>query len=672
MDSLAYPLSELAPQDLADLKFALDHHVTIVVTDIEGTIVDVNDLFCTINRHMKQEMVGRNHRILNSGFHPRSFFEQMYATIAAGLVWRGKFRNRAKDGSIYWLDTTIVPLLHTNGAPRQYVAIGTDVTKRNAAADNGNPAALEAVTKQLADQKFALDQHAIVAMTDVQGQITYVNEKFCTISQYSEEELIGQNHRILNSKYHPKEFFRHMYSVIARGGVWRGEIKNRAKDGSFYWVDTTIVPTLGLDGKPERYVAIRTDITERKATEEVRERLALVVESSHDAIISKDLNGTILSWNKGAEQVFGYSASEAIGRPILMLLPKERVDEEAQILNRIGRGEKIEHFETVRVRKDGTRLDISATISPVRDKDGVVLGASKIARDITESKRAQQEIQSLNVTLASRNRQLADQSEALAKAGEELERRVAERTRELAATNDVLEQSNIELQRFAYVASHDLQSPLRSISGFVQLLKMNYQDRLDQQALDWIDRTVHGITRMQTLIHDLLEYSRVDSPRPFSLCSFRKLLNQSLENLHGPILTAGAQITCDELPVALCDPGQIVQLLDNLIGNALKYQGSESPRIHLSAEFADSQWTFTVRDNGIGIAPEYHQQIFEPFRRLHDNRSYPGTGIGLAICRRIVERHRGKLWVESEAGHGSAFKFTIALGSDEVNDRVGH
>jgi PAS domain S-box-containing protein len=663
VDSLAYPLCELAPPELADIKFALDHHVTIVVTDIKGTIVYVNDLFCAISRYTKQELVGRNHRMFNSCFHQQSFFEQMFGTIAAGHVWKGEFKNRAKDGSIYWLDTTIVPLIHSDGKPRQYVAIGTDITKKATAIDN--PTALEALTKQLADQQFALDQHAIVAMTDVRGKITYVNEKFCAISQYSKEELLGQNHRILNSNYHPKEFFRQMYSVIARGAVWRGEIKNRAKDGSFYWVDTTIVPTQDRDGKPERYVAIRTDITERKSEEEVRERLALVVESSQDAIISKDLNGRILSWNGGAEQIFGYPASEAIGRSILMLIPEERTHEEKEILNRISRGDKLEHFETVRVRKDGTRVDISTTISPIKNRDGLVVGASKIARDITANKQAQQEIRSLNATLASRNHQLAEQAEALVRSSEELERRVAERTVQLAATNNVLEQSNIELQRFAYVASHDLQSPLRSIGGFVQLLKMKYQGRLDEEALDWIDRTVHGIARMQALIQDLLEYSRVDShPRPFSRRPLQELLKQTLENLHGPILNAGAQITWDELPMALCDPGQIVQLLDNLIGNALKYHGRESPRIHISAESAGDLWTVTVRDNGIGIAPEYHQQIFELFRRLHDNKSYAGTGIGLAICRKIVEHHGGKLWVESEEGDGSAFKFTIASESD--------
>jgi len=406
---------EQALKEVADQKFALDQHAIVATTDVQGTITYVNDKFCAISKYSREELLGQNHRILNSGHHPKEFFQQMYHTIANGGVWRGEICNRAKDGWIYWVDTTIVPFAGEDGKPRQYVAIRADITERKRAEEalRESLATSKGALKDLADQKFALDQHAIVATTDVQGTITYVNDKFCAISKYSRLELVGQNHRILNSGHHSKEFFQQMYRTIANGEVWRDEICNRPKDGSIYWVDTTVVPFLDAYGKPRQYMAIRADITERKRADEIRERLAAVVDSSEDAIISKDLNGTINAWNRGAEKVFGYSSSEAVGRPMLMLFPPECVSEEPDILARIRRGESVEHLETVRIRKDGKKINVSATISPVRDSSGAIVGASKIARDITERKHAEQAVQESLATREAALKELADQKFAL-------------------------------------------------------------------------------------------------------------------------------------------------------------------------------------------------------------------------------------------------------------------
>jgi light-regulated signal transduction histidine kinase (bacteriophytochrome) len=189
---------------------------------------------------------------------------------------------------------------------------------------------------------------------------------------------------------------------------------------------------------------------------------------------------------------------------------------------------------------------------------------------------------------------------------------------------------------------------------------LEYEGKLDEQAQDWIRRTVQSIEQMQTLIRDLLSYYRVDArSRPFTPIPFVDIANDAITLLDSSIHDSGAQVTWDPLPEIMGDRSQLVQLIQNLIGNGLNYRGEQPPRIHLSAERSGGEWIFSVRDNGIGIAPEYHEQIFEIFRRLHDQKEYPGTGIGLAVCRRVVNRHGGRIWVESEPGHGSTFCFTI-------------
>jgi PAS domain S-box-containing protein len=249
-------------KQVGDLETALDEHAIVAITDPQGRIAFVNDKFCAISKYSREELLGQDHRIINSGFHSTEFIRDLWTTITHGRVWHGEIKNRAKDGSYYWVDTTIVPFLNDQGKPRQYVAIRADITERKRIEEQ-----LRASLQEVNDLKTALDEHAIVAMTDPRGRITYVNDKFCAISKYSREELLGQDHRIINSGFHSTEFIRDLWTTITHGRVWHGEIKNRAKDGSYYWVDTTIVPFLNDQGKPRQYVAIRADITERKKAE---------------------------------------------------------------------------------------------------------------------------------------------------------------------------------------------------------------------------------------------------------------------------------------------------------------------------------------------------------------------------------------------------------------------
>jgi PAS domain S-box-containing protein len=378
-----------AEQELREQKYALDQHAIVATTDVQGTITYVNDKFCAISKYSREELIGQNHRILNSGHHPKEFFQQMYHTIANGEVWHGEICNRAKDGWIYWVDTTIVPFAGEDGKPRQYVAIRADITERKRAEEalRDSLGTSKIALKDLADQKFALDQHAIVATTDVQGTITYVNDKFCAISKYSRQELVGQNHRILNSSYHPKEFFQQMYHTIANGQVWREEICNRAKDGSIYWVDTTVVPFLDAYGKPRQYMAIRADITERKQAEEALHEQARILDLAQ--VMVRDTKGHIVLWNLGAEKLYGYSREEALGRVSHELLqtqfpePLEQIEEE---FNRKGTWEG----ELVHRKRDGSQVIVACVWVLHRDAEGRPVRILVSSTDITERRRAEE------------------------------------------------------------------------------------------------------------------------------------------------------------------------------------------------------------------------------------------------------------------------------------------
>ena len=370
----------------------------------------------------------------------------------------------------------------------------------------------------------------------------------------------------------------------------------------------------GSNGQKERE---RCSMTEKPLSgdEGAAQLLKAIVDSSDDAIISKDLNGVITSWNKSAERLFGYTESEAVGKPITILIPDDRLDEEPQILSRIKAGERVDHFETVRQRKDGRLLEISVTISPVTDHSGVVVGASKIARDITERKRGDEEIR----------------------------------------------RANRDLEQFAFSASHDLQEPLRTVNLYSELLTQRYSDKLDGQALEFLGHIRRGATRMETLVRDLLSFTQVTKLDVIpETTDANEALSKALADLEGAIKESKVHVTADPLPSVRMHERHLQQVFQNLVGNAIKYRSAERASVvHISAERQDGRSVFSVSDNGIGIDPKYSQTIFGLFKRLHTSNEYEGTGLGLAICERIVDQYNGRIWVNSEPGKGSVFKFSL-------------
>ncbi len=343
-----------------------------------------------------------------------------------------------------------------------------------------------------------------------------------------------------------------------------------------------------------------------------------VREASGYAMFLVDAAGKILTWNAGVQHLLGYAEDEWLGRHFSILFtPPDQAHQvgasEMKLASEQGRSTDIRWH----VRKDGTDLFAHGFLTAHRDENGELLGFSKILSDETESKELQ----------------------------------------------DALTESNCALEQFAYVASHDLQEPLRTVGAYAQLLARRHKNRLDGEAEEFLDQIVNGARRMNALIQDLLTYARLstelDRPSSYSL---NQDLETALTQLESLIKESNAVVTHDPLPDIQVDQGQMVRLFQNLIGNALKYRHlDKSLLVHVSSQQQGAMWRITVRDNGIGFDPKYAKEIFAPFKRLHGQEKYAGTGVGLAISRRIVEAHGGRIWADGEDGGGAAFHFTLPV-----------
>jgi PAS domain S-box-containing protein len=467
-------------------------------------------------------------------------------------------------------------------------------------------------------------EYAVVAI-DASGLVTDWDQGAERLLRLGGEEALG---RPLDECLSGPGVLQALLATAAAAGSAQAADAVRLRDAGGVSLDLTVSALRSTNAEPSGFVVVLRESSSVRPVEQAIDRSSAVFENilsiATDGVVCVDGEQRITFFNQGAERIFGYRAQDVLGQPLDLLIPDALRHRHGAHLKDFS-GSPVtarqmgERGEISGRRSDGTVFPAEASISKLRVGESVVFTA--VLRDVTERKQAE---------------------EALARQAAELAR------------------SNAELEQFAYVASHDLQEPLRMVASYTQLLARRYGDRLDDDAREFIGYAVDGVTRMQALINDLLAYSRVGrreiTPGTVDL---QKLLERVLITLGPAIEEAEAQVTYDPLPELPGDAVQLSQLFQNLIGNALKFRTEVPPRVRVDVQEEGDEWLFCVRDNGIGIPPEFAQRIFDIFQRLHTRDQYPGTGIGLAICKRIVERHGGRIWVESADGAGSTFHFTL-------------
>jgi PAS domain S-box-containing protein len=469
-----------------------------------------------------------------------------------------------------------------------------------------------------------------IFMLDLRGQILSWNTGAEKVKGYKAEEIIGRN---FSCFFPPEEIKRGRPEELLRLTAITGRQEEQGirvrKDGSRFLANITFTALRDRNGNLQGFSEFSHDLSESK---ESGAKYRGLLEAAPDAMVVVNQSGEIVLLNVQAEKQFGYRRDELVGQKVKNIIPEgfaERLIADGTrsaaeaLAQQIGTG-----IELSGRRKDGSEFPIEIMLSPLESADGTVVTAA--IRNITVRKKADLQ---------------------LVQKVEELNR------------------SNEELQQFSYVASHDLQEPLRMVASYTQLLASRYKGKLDADADEFIGFAVDGCNRMQGLIQDLLAYSRSGMDgKVLQKRSSENALNNALKNLSGTIEESGAVVTHDALPVITTDDTQLAQVFQNLVGNAIKYHGTEVPAVHISAtRNGPEEWTFSVRDNGLGIEAQYFERIFVLFQRLHGRTEFKGTGIGLAICKKIVEGLGGRIWVESQVGKGSTFYFALP-GKDLEND----
>jgi PAS domain S-box-containing protein len=543
--------------------------------------------------------------------------------IGGGIELTG----RRKDGSVFPIEIMLSPLESAEGTLVTAAIRDISVRKRAEKYLAQTEARYRGLLEAAPDAMVVVNQYGGIVLLNLQAEKEF---------GYRRDELLGQKvTNIIPEGFAERlvaDDLRFREGALAQeigGGI---ELTGRRKDGSEFPIELMLSPLESAEGTLVT-AAIR-DISVRKAAEKVlaqmEGRYRALLEAAPDAMVVVNQEGRIVLLNLQAEKEFGYHRDELLGQKVTNLIPEgfaERLiadglrSAEDALAQQIGTG-----IELVARRKDGSGFPIELMLSPLESAEGTLVTAA--IRDITTRKKAEAE---------------------------------------LLQKVDELNRSNVELGQFAYIASHDLQEPLRMVASYTQLLSRRYKGKLDSDADEFIAFAVDGATRMQRLIQDLLSYSRVGTKgRVLRETSSEETLGQAIINLRGAIQESGALVTHDPLPPVMADERQLIQLFQNLVGNAIKYQSTGVPKVHISAaKNGGKQWTFSVKDNGLGIDPQYFERIFGMFQRLHKREEFAGTGIGLAICKKIVERHGGSISVESRPGEGSTFRFGLAVSEEK-------
>lgn len=487
---------------------------------------------------------------------------------------------------------------------------------------------------QRSEERYrSIVEHSLIgiAFSDANFRMLYVNDKYCDIIGYPKDEILKHN-ILMPLTEEGKKIVRDHYNKRLKGESVpvKYEIEIIRKKGEKRRVSISSHAFTNSKGQ-KRVVAQFLDITERKLMEKaLRERekryrfLSSITEQVRDSVLVTDLDYKIIYINKAAEILFGYSKNEIYGKsPDLLNAEPLANDIQAQIYSTVSSGKEWMGVNMNR-KKDGSTFYCEFTVSPLTDENGLPLGYIGIQRDVTDRKKMEMKIQ---------------------QSIEELKR------------------SNEDLEQFTSMASHDLGEPLRVISGYMHLLEEIYGKKLDNEGLNYIKSVQNSANRMQQLINDLLSLSHVGIEGiPFKMADMTEILRESLANLQASIDESGAVISIDkELPKTNVDRFQIVQVFQNLIGNSIKFRRGEKPKIHIGTAKKKDRWIFSIKDDGIGIEKKHFDDIFVVFQRLHSKSEYPGTGIGLTICKKIIERHGGQIWVDSIVDKGSTFYFSIPI-----------